>query len=83
MTREDFVNYCMSCSDAKGHHVITATSGQQGIELLRRERPHVTILDCEMDGLAVLRDIRAVDLQAPVIMLSGAGHMNGSDWLVS
>jgi two-component system NtrC family response regulator len=60
----------------KGHHVITARDGQQGIELFRRERPHVTILDFEMpdmDGLAVLREIRAVDPRAPVIMLTGAG----------
>lgn len=60
----------------KGHHVITADNGQQGIELFRRERPQVTILDFEMpdmDGLAVLRAIRAVDPQAPVIMLTGAG----------
>ncbi|MBK5281652.1 MAG: response regulator [Nitrospiraceae bacterium] len=60
----------------KGHHVITAHNGQQGIELFRRERPQVTILDVEMpdmDGLAVLRAIRAVDSQASVIMLTGAG----------
>jgi len=60
----------------KGHRVITASYGQKGIELFRRERPHVTILDFEMpdmDGLAVLREIRAVDPQAPVIMLTGAG----------
>ena len=58
------------------HHVITASSGQPGIDLFRRERPHVTILDFEMpdmDGLAVLREIRAIDPQAPVIMLTGAG----------
>lgn len=60
----------------KGHHVVTAGYGQKGIELFRRERPHVTILDFEMpdmDGLAVLREIRAVDPKAPVIMLTGAG----------
>lgn len=60
----------------KGHHVVTANNGQQGIELFRRERPQVTILDFEMpdmDGLAVLRAIRAVDSQASVIMLTGAG----------
>jgi len=60
----------------EGHHVITASSGQKGIELFRRERPHITILDFEMpdrDGLAVLREIRAVDPRAPVIMLTGAG----------
>ena len=70
----------------KGHQVMTASSGQRGIELFRREQPDVTILDFEMpdmDRLAVLKEIRAVDIQAPVIMLTGAGRMNGSDWLVS
>jgi len=60
----------------KGHLVITASSGQNGIELFRRERPHGTILDFELpdrDGLAVLREIRAVDPRAPAIMLTGAG----------
>jgi DNA-binding response OmpR family regulator len=36
----------------------------------------VTILDFEMpdmDGLTVLRQIREIDLRAPVIMLTGAG----------
>ena len=55
---------------------MTARDGQQGIELFRRERPHVTMLDFEVpdrDGRAVLREIRAVDPQTPVIMLTGAG----------
>ncbi len=59
----------------KGHHVVTASHGQKGIEVFRRERPHVTILDFEMpdiDGLDVLRQIREIDPNAPVIMLTGA-----------
>ena len=58
----------------KGHHVLTADHGQKGIDVFRRERPHVTILDFEMpdiDGLEVLRQIRAIDPHAPVIMLTG------------
>jgi DNA-binding response OmpR family regulator len=60
----------------KGHHVLTASHGQKGIEVFRRERPHVTILDFEMpdmDGLAVLRLIREIDPRAAVIILTGAG----------
>ena len=60
----------------RGHHVLTADHGQKGINVFRRERPHVTILDLQMpdiDGLAVLRQIRAIDPHAPVIMLTGAG----------
>ena len=58
----------------KGHHVFTADHGQKGIDVFRRERPHVTILDFEMpdiDGLEVLRQIRTIDPHAPVIMLTG------------
>lgn len=60
----------------KGHNVLTADNGQKGVVVFRRERPHVTILDFEMpdmDGLAVFREIRAIDPKAPVIMLTGAG----------
>ena len=60
----------------KGHHVYTADHGQKGIDVFRRERPHLTILDFnmpEIDGLEVLRQIRAIDPHAPVIMLTGAG----------
>lgn len=60
----------------KGHRVLTADHGQKGIDVYRRERPHATILDFEMpdmDGLAVLRQIREIDPRAPVIMLTGAG----------
>jgi DNA-binding response OmpR family regulator len=58
----------------KGHHVLTADHGRKGIDMFRRERPHVTILDFEMpdiDGLEVLRQIRTIDPHAPVIMLTG------------
>ena len=60
----------------KGHSVFTADHGQKGIDVFRRERPQVTILDFEMpdmDGLAVLKQIREIDPRAPVIMLTGAG----------
>ena len=60
----------------KGHHALTAGQDQKGIDVFRRERSHVTILDFEMpdmDGLAVLRQIRAIDPHAPVIMLTGGG----------
>jgi len=60
----------------KRHPVMTASDGQKGIELFRLERPQVTMLDFEVpdrDGRAVLREIRAVDPPAPVIMLTGDG----------
>jgi len=57
-----------------GYRVSTATSGREGVLLFQQLRPAVTLLDLrmpEMDGLAVLKEIRAHDPRAGVIMLGG------------
>ncbi|MGH7180892.1 MAG: response regulator [Nitrospiraceae bacterium] len=60
----------------KGYDVVLAASGQRGIELLRRERPDVLVLDLKMpgmSGLTVLQQVRSLTPQQPVIILTGAG----------
>ena len=57
-----------------GYDVRSATSGLDGLNLFRQHNPRVTILDLrmpEMDGLTVLKEIRAIDPHAPVIILGG------------
>jgi CheY-like chemotaxis protein len=57
-----------------GYDVRSATSGLEGLNLFRQQNPRVTILDLrmpEMDGLTVLKEIRAMDPHAPVIILGG------------
>jgi DNA-binding response OmpR family regulator len=58
----------------QGYQVLTATSGQEGLELFHQRSPRVTLLDLRMpgmDGLAVLKEIRAYDPAAGVIILGG------------
>lgn len=60
----------------KGYEMVLAENGRKGLELFRRERPDVVVLDLkmpEMDGVTVLQQIRSVDLNQPVIILTGAG----------
>ena len=60
----------------KGHEVVLAEHGRKGMKLFQQERPHLTILDFmmpDMDGLAVLREIRTLDPHAPVIIMTGFG----------
>ena len=60
----------------KGHDVVLAMDGRTGLKLFREEHPHVTILDFNMPdvgGLAVLREIRRLDPNAVVIILTGFG----------
>jgi chemosensory pili system protein ChpA (sensor histidine kinase/response regulator) len=60
-----------------GEQAVCVASGAEAIEFLRHERPKLVLLDLdmpEMDGLAVLRQIRG-DLRLaglPVIVLSAA-----------
>ena len=59
----------------KGYDVLLAENGQKGLEIFRRERPDVMVLDLKMagmDGLTVLRQVRSLNPKQPVIMLTGA-----------
>jgi DNA-binding response OmpR family regulator len=65
-----------SVFSAHGHEVLMASNGREGLELFKKHRPRFTLLDLwmpEMDGVQVLQQIRAIDPQAPVIMLTGRG----------
>ena len=58
-----------------GHDVSLADNGWNGLELYRREHPDVILLDVNMpgmNGIEVLKQIRTVDNQQPVFVLTGA-----------
>ena len=60
----------------KGYDVILTDSGQKGLEVFRRARPDVVVLDLKMpgmDGLTVLQQVRSLNPQQPVIILTGVG----------
>jgi two-component system response regulator AtoC len=58
---------------AKGYNVLEAHDGDQALEVYRRERPDVVLLDIRMpgmDGLETLRELKAIDQGANVIMVT-------------
>ena len=58
----------------KGHEVVLAERGRTGVNLFKQARPQVTIVDLKLpdvEGIAVLREIRTLDPTAPVIILTG------------
>ena len=60
----------------EGRKVFVANDGRTAIEMFRRERPDITILDLQMpvmDGIAVLKAIRAIDSMATVMIFTGSG----------
>jgi two-component system nitrogen regulation response regulator NtrX len=58
------------------YQFVGAASGQDALAAVQRERPDAVLLDIKMpgmDGMEVLRKIRALDESLPVIMISGHG----------
>jgi DNA-binding NtrC family response regulator len=54
--------------------VFQAGDAQEGLDLFRREAPHLVLLDVILpgtDGLAILQTLRTEDRSTPVIMLTG------------
>ena len=63
---------------AYGYEVFTAENGLEGIELFKKERPPIVVTDIKMpgmDGLTVLKEIKAIDPKTAVIMVTGHGDM--------
>ena len=60
-----------------GHEVIEAENGVVAIEKYLSEKPDIVLLDItmpEMDGLTALKEMRAKDPKAKVIMLTALGQ---------
>ena len=58
----------------EGYTVLTAASGEKALDLLQQQ--HVDVLLCDvkmpnMDGLAVLRHVKAAESSLVVVMMSG------------
>ena len=63
---------------AKGYEVITAGDGVEGLQKVKEERPHLILLDIrmpKMDGLEVLRQLRQIDKEVGVIMITAENEM--------
>lgn len=61
----------------QGFEVFEAENGAKAVEKYKEVRPDVVLMDItmpEMDGLAALKEIRAFDSQAKVVMLTALGQ---------
>ena len=62
---------------AKGYEVITAGDGEEALQKVKKERPHLILLDVrmpKMDGLEILRHVREIDKEVGVIMVTGVAE---------
>lgn len=64
--------------ESEGFVILTASNGQEGLEILRKEVPDVTILDIQMSemcGLDVLEKLNEEEIDTSVIVVTGFGTM--------
>jgi two-component system response regulator (stage 0 sporulation protein F) len=70
-------NYMMSYwLKAKGYNVISKSNGVDALETIKKNPPDMVFLDISMplmDGIEVLRKIREVNKDLPVIMITAYG----------
>ncbi len=63
--------------EIEGYGVRCATNGPEGLKLARSWRPDLLILDLmlpQMDGFAVLKNLRSFDADMPVLFLTARGE---------
>lgn len=59
--------------EAEGYQVEIAADGSQCLQMLRRQKPDLLLLDVMMpviDGFGVLDEMRSENLRVPVVMMS-------------
>src|SRR5688500_17323732 len=69
----DTLRLILECEDSR---FLGAANGPEGIAMAQRERPDLVLLDIKMpgmDGMEVLRTLRATDEALPIVMISGHG----------
>ncbi len=61
----------------QNYQVFIATTGEEGLSILRKEKPHIILLDIIMpgrSGVEVLKRIKEIDEKVKVIMLTGISN---------
>ena len=78
---------------ALGYSVFTADGGEKGLKIFRDQSPPIVLTDIRMpgmDGMEVLKQIKQIDGDAEVIVITGHGdmdmavqalHLNASDFI--
>jgi DNA-binding response OmpR family regulator len=73
----DAVELLQEFLTSKGYEVITASEGEEALRKVKSERPHLILLDVrmpKMNGLEVLRQVRQIDKEVGVIMVTAVNE---------
>ena len=70
---------CKKLLTQSGFEVVEAATGAQAVEMFQSDRPDMVLLDItmpDMDGLAALKEIKKIDPDARVAMVTAMGQQS-------
>lgn len=74
----DYLEVMRVVLEAGGYEMAEASSAEQGLEVYKRRRPDLVIVDLMMEevdsGTAFVKELRLLGNQAPIYMLSSVGE---------
>ena len=77
----DIVDSLTLVLKAEGYAVASATSREEGMQGVVKEKPDLIILDVMMeqpdDGFVMAQDLRHKGVKTPIVILSSIGHVTG------
>jgi YesN/AraC family two-component response regulator len=75
----DVCRFAKSFFEARGLAVFTALGGQEALEIFRGQKPDIMLIDvkmADMDGVALLKEIKKLDKKTDIIMVSAIEDMD-------
>lgn len=90
----EFVELMRMRLEANGYEVTSANNGKDAIERAEKDKPDAVLLDImmpEIDGLAVLKELRSKDAKLPIFIITAfsneekvkaASRLNASGFIV-
>jgi len=64
---------------SEGYRTYQASNGRLALEIVRKEKPDIVLLDMKipgMDGLEILKQIKKIDADVKVIMMTAYGELD-------
>lgn len=69
----------MEVFNSEGYETFEASNGKIALDIVKNEKPDLVLLDMKipgMDGLEILKNIRKIDTEIKVIMMTAYGELD-------